>query len=41
MSQGWSHHIIVMITRLYDVEKVVRDSETDDIKQYSKSILAS
>ena len=34
---GWSHHVTV--TRSYNAEKVVEDSRTDNIIQYSKSIL--
>jgi len=36
----WSHHITVMVTRLYDIEKIIEDSRTDDIIQYDKSMLA-
>jgi len=35
-----SHHVMVMVTRSYDVEKVIKDSGTDNIIQYDKSILA-
>ena len=36
----WSHHIMVMVTRSCDAEKVVKDSRIDNIIQYGKSILA-
>jgi len=28
---GWSHHVMVMVTRSCDAEKVIEDSGTDDI----------
>ena len=28
---GWSHYVIVMVTKLYDAEKVIEDSRTNDI----------
>jgi len=28
---GWSHQVIVIITRLYDIEKVLEGSRIDDI----------
>ena len=44
MSHGtitvWSNHVIVMVTRSCNAEKIIEGSETDDIIQYSKSILA-
>jgi len=35
----WSHHVTVTVTRLCDTEKVIEGSKTDNIIQYSKSML--
>ena len=32
---GWSHHVMVMVTRSCNVEKVIKDSRTDNIIQYN------
>ena len=40
LSQGGHSHVTVMVTRSCDVDKVIEGSKTDDIIQYSKSILA-
>jgi len=37
---GWSHHVIITVTRLCDIEKVIEDSKIDNIIQYDKSMLA-
>ena len=37
---GWSHHVMVTVTRLCDTEKVIEDSKTDNIIQHNKSMLA-
>ena len=37
---GWSHYVTVMVTRSCNIEKVVEDSEIDDIIQHGKSMLA-
>ena len=34
---GWSHHVMVTVTRLCDTEKVIEDSKTI---QHNKSMLA-
>ena len=32
---GWSHHVMVMVIRLCNVEKAIKGSRTDNIIQYS------
>jgi len=34
-----SHHVTVTVTRSYDAEKVIKGFRTDNIIQYSKSML--
>jgi len=36
----WSHHITVIVTRSCNAEKIIEDSETNNIIQYGKSMLA-
>jgi len=36
----WSHHVMAIVTRSYDTEKVIEGSGIDDIIQYDKSMLA-
>ena len=35
----WSHHVIVIITRSCDADKIIEDSGINNIIQYSKNML--
>ena len=35
----WSHHVMVIVTRSCDAEKIIKGSGIDDIIQYGKNML--
>jgi len=36
----WSYHVMVMVIRLCDIEKIIESSRTNDIISHDKNILA-